>query len=411
MIHAEPRALVRVPDVVGLPLTKARLLVENAGLAVEAVLFQESYEEKNTVLAQKPSRGQMVYSGERVTLSVSRESYAKWLPSIYQRSDVTGRNFLRDLLWIIQHLFGGIEDLLDVLHTYFDPCEAPEEFLPWLASWTAMVLEEDWPTAKKRTLIKHAIDLYKVRGTVKGLKLFIALFTGHQPEVRENEWPFRGFRVGVTSLIGVDTVILPQVNTAHTFLVEMPVAYKDVSIESVIRLHEIIQMEKPANTSYCLSFLAESRAVELREFFAIGVQSGIGIGHEVVKALPVNIVEDALPLAAAGGESTAESSLAAGRVEEFAPPPRARRPLPKAPRADDAPVEGREVRTDLAGGYGRGVQELKRIETIELEAVGLAPAKEEATERTAPPKEDSRESKEESERDPPTQPRSPKRRR
>ena len=134
-----------MPDVVGLPLRKARLLVQNAGLVVDAITFQESYETRDTVLAQKPMRGQMVYAGDKVTLTVSRESYVKWLPSIYQRADINGRNFFRDFLWIVQHLFGSIEETLDVIHQYFDPYEAPEKFLPWLASWSAMVLEEDWP--------------------------------------------------------------------------------------------------------------------------------------------------------------------------------------------------------------------------------------------------------------------------
>ena len=194
------RALVRMPDVVGLPLRKARLLVQNAGLVVDAITFQESYETRDNVLAQKPMRGQMVYAGDKVTLTVSRESYVKWLPSIYQRADLNGRNFYRDFLWIIQHLFGSIEEILDVIHQYFDPYEAPEKFLPWLGSWSAMVLEEDWPIEKKRRLIRKAIELYRIRGTVKGLKLFISLFTGHEPDIKENQWPFRGWRIGETSL-------------------------------------------------------------------------------------------------------------------------------------------------------------------------------------------------------------------
>ena len=162
---------------------------------LDAVLFSESYEERNNVLHQRPSRGQMIYKGEKVTLSVSRESYARWLPSIYQRSDVAGGNFVRDMLWITQHLFGSIEDLLDIVHTHFDPHEAPEAFLPWLAAWTAMVVDEDWPVEKKRGLIKKAIELYKIRGTVKGLKLFIALFTDHEPEILTRPADFRRRKV------------------------------------------------------------------------------------------------------------------------------------------------------------------------------------------------------------------------
>src|SRR4051812_30605148 len=114
----ERRALIKMPDVQGLPLRKAQLIVENMGLKVDAVLFEESYDDRDTVLRQTPTRGLMVYMGEKVSLHVSRESYVKWLPSIYQRADVTGRNFIRDLLWITQHLFGHIHDTLDIIHTY-----------------------------------------------------------------------------------------------------------------------------------------------------------------------------------------------------------------------------------------------------------------------------------------------------
>src|ERR1700686_1408913 len=138
-MEARARALVKRADLVGQPLKKARLLLENAGLAVGAVLYRERYEDENTVLEQKPAPRQMIYLGERVVLGVARRSYVRKLPSIFQRSDATGRNFVRDLLWILPHLFSSVEDPLDVLHSYFDALETPEEFLPWLASWTALV--------------------------------------------------------------------------------------------------------------------------------------------------------------------------------------------------------------------------------------------------------------------------------
>ncbi len=382
MIQGQQRALIKMPEVLGLPLRKAKLLIDNVGLKVDAVLFQESYEERNLVLEQKPARGQMIYVGEKVTLTVSRESYIKWLPSIYQRSDVTGKNFLRDLLWITQHLFGEIEERLDEIHTFFDPLETPEEFIPWLAGWTAMLLEEDWPKAKKRKLIKKAIELYKIRGTVKGLKLFISLFTNHEPHIRENDWPFRGFRIGVTSGIGIDSVILPPVNIAHTFMVEMPVTYKDVTIESVIRLHEIIQMEKPANTSYYLRFLSESRAKEVRGFFEIGVRSGIGVGQEVLIPLPAGGLPEE------DDEEQHKRRTAAMRpsdmpheasVDEFMPPTRGKPPLPKAPKADNAPIEGQEVRTNLAGGFDQGAREMRAITLDEALESGMP------TQMTRPP--------------------------
>jgi phage tail-like protein len=370
------RALVRMPDVVGLPLRKARLLVQNAGLVVDAITFQESYETRDNVLAQKPMRGQMVYAGDKVTLTVSRESYVKWLPSIYQRADINGRNFYRDFLWIVQHLFGSVEEILDVIHQYFDPYEAPEKFLPWLASWSAMVLEEDWPIEKKRRLIHKAIELYRIRGTVKGLKLFISLFTGHEPDIKENQWPFRGWRIGATSEIGTDSVVLPPVNLAHTFIVEMPVSYKDVSPESVIRIHEIIQMEKPANTQYYLRFASEGGGNDLSEFMAIGggVIGGIGLGaadsdvitsEEDLKKAEAEAKRADSPQATADSRKTQMLEIDAA----FAPATRTKPPLPKAPRADIAPVEGKEgPRSSKAGGFEGAARQMEAVNTQEFTA-------------------------------------------
>ena len=218
--------------------------------------------------------------------TVSRESYVKWLPSIYQRADLNGRNFYPRLP--LDHpapLRLRSRSMLDVIHTYFDPYEAPEKFLPWLASWSAMVLEEDWPIEKKRRLIRKAIELYRIRGTVKGLKLFISLFTGHEPDIKENEWPFRGWRIGDTSEIGIDTVVLPPVNLAHTFIVEMPVTLQG----RLARGGDPHPRDHPDGEAGQHAVLPALRlrgaaATSCREFMAIGggVIGGIGLGADDV---------------------------------------------------------------------------------------------------------------------------------
>lgn len=344
------RRLVQVPDVVGMPLRKAVLLMTQAGLTIESILYRESYEERDTVLEQRPPRRQMVYAGTGAVLSVSRESYIKWLPALYQRSDVTGKNFVRDLLWIVQHMFGSVEERLDMIHTYFDPYETPEEFLPWLAGWSAMVLEADWPVVHKRKLIRNAMELYRLRGTVRGLSLFIKLFTGFEPILRENEWPFPGFRIGVTSTIGVNSVILPPVDRSRAFVVVMPHRFRDLDPQSIIRLLEIIELEKPAHTTYMLKFEERPEAVEERDFYRIGVRSGINIGDEIVTPLPIN-------------EETGEPEYPQERVEPPAPPELSvyelfatrKREMPvlkDVPRADNAPVEGREITSTKFGFEG-----------------------------------------------------------
>ena len=44
------RKVVRVPDVVGRKVDKARIVLEDAGLPKIVVLYRESYEDKNVVL-------------------------------------------------------------------------------------------------------------------------------------------------------------------------------------------------------------------------------------------------------------------------------------------------------------------------------------------------------------------------
>ena len=278
------RRVVRVPEVAGLPLQKARVVIESAGLAVDVVLFRESYEDRDTVLEQSPARGQMIYESSPVTLWVARRGYMEHLPAIYRRSDAVGRNLVRDICFLFEHMFGSIEAVLDGGHSYYNPHECPPEFLAWLASWTAMVVDMDWPEAKKRAVIKRAVDLYRIRGTRRGLMLFLKLFTGHEPRIEENQWPFKGFRVGTEARIGLDSVVLPPVDLAHCFILIMPIKFTDVSPEMVIRIHRIVQMEKPAHTQCYLRFEADQGETELREFFAIGLRSGIGIDAEVIQS-------------------------------------------------------------------------------------------------------------------------------
>ncbi|HLL21658.1 MAG TPA: phage tail protein [Kofleriaceae bacterium] len=279
---------MRVPDVCGRALTKAQIVLEDAGLSKVVTLYRESYEDRDTVLEQRPSRGQMVYEGTEVTIWVARRGLLENLPAIYRRSDAVGRNLVREMCFLFEHMFDSVERNLTDGWRFYDPHVAPQDFLDWLARWTAFTLDLDWPETEKRALIKRAVDLYRIRGTKRGLALFLKLFTGHEPDIHENTWPFKGFRVEAEGAelgarVGLDSVILPPVDLAHCFVVTMPVRFEEVTSDTLIRIHQIIQMEKPAHTHYYLQFTEEKGDVELREFFAIGLRSGIGIGAEVVE--------------------------------------------------------------------------------------------------------------------------------
>ena len=274
---------LKVPDVSGLRRDNAMIMLRNAEFseAVVNVRFRESYQPEKTVLSQSPSKGQIVDADAAVDLLVSKRSWVRNLPGIYQRGGFEDPDFLREFLWLPQHLWASIQDTLETLHEHFDPYESPSNFLEWLAAWVAFKVDPGWPETKKRALIKRAMELYKIRGTVKGLKVFLAIFTDYEPEIIENTWPFKGFRIGVHSTVGVDSVILPPVNLSHCFIIQIPAAFRDVTDDIVIRIHDIIMSEKPAHAMYFLRFMAEVVERQKRDFLRIGIRSGIGIGDEV----------------------------------------------------------------------------------------------------------------------------------
>lgn len=280
--------MVKIPDLAGVPLQTAAIMMSQLGLGAPEVLFRESYEDKDTVLEQQPARGHVARRGTAMTVWVARRGYIQHLPAIYRRSDAVGKNLVRDLCFLLEHMFGSVEAVIDRESEFFDPATSPEEFLPYLAKWTAFALDLDWPLERQRRLVRHAVTLFRLRGTPKGLRLFLTLFCGHEPQIFENEWPFAGFRVESDARIGVDSMILPAIDKTRCFIVRMPVAFAEMSVEMVVRIHQIIGLEKPAHTIYALRFADDDRRKDLQEFMPIGMGMGIGVHDASDSAAPTS---------------------------------------------------------------------------------------------------------------------------
>ncbi len=103
------------------------------------------------------------------------------LPALYRTGGRVG--FVYRLVRIFGEIFAAVENKVDGIHNCLSPLRAPAEFLPWLASWVALTLDETWPVEKRREHISKAVELYRWRGTVRGIKTFVEIYTGMVPDI------------------------------------------------------------------------------------------------------------------------------------------------------------------------------------------------------------------------------------
>lgn len=139
------------------------------------------------------------------------ESYLQHLPAVYARDNAPHR-FLERWLALFRGEFGDLELALDEMAQRFDPATAPEDFLPWLASWLAFDLPPDGAVDATRELLLRVHDLYSRRGTPQGLREWVELYAGVRPHIFE---AFRKRRIwqlreSASSALGFDTVLAPS---------------------------------------------------------------------------------------------------------------------------------------------------------------------------------------------------------
>ncbi|MFT7578510.1 MAG: phage tail-like protein [Myxococcota bacterium] len=278
---------VAIPEVVGLHVDDARIVLSNAGFERCSIHYTEDYVREFEVVDQFPRPGLLVAKDVDVQLRICRMSLVQYLPQVFQQSAMDGESFLKGFLYIAQSLYDSTNQRIANIHELFDPRTTDADFLPWLASWLAITLNPDWTPLQRRRMLMAATQLFPDRGTARAIREFVRIYVGANVEIEENSWPFEGFRIGVHSTVGADTVILPPMNLAHCFVVRLDKPASQTPEDEIIKIHQIIQSQKPAHASYFLAFSDESESGVMGSFMAIGVAGdeaegvmgmGIGIG-------------------------------------------------------------------------------------------------------------------------------------
>jgi phage tail-like protein len=218
--------------------------------------------------------------------------YLRRLPRALSR-DEGAASFLRRYLAIFAGFLGEVDVRGAERATLLDPRAAPEEVLPWLASFLGLALDSRWSVDKQRT-----------RGTARGLSRMLEIYLGVTPAVIEH---FRlpgpgGSVLGVTgasvppTIIGatfriggarsaqpIDTDAPPAEDAtsthAHRFTVVIPGALDD---EQRAVVTDILKAHRPAHTLFDVCCVAGG--VRLGAGLLVGVSTLVGRGAAFVPA-------------------------------------------------------------------------------------------------------------------------------
>jgi phage tail-like protein len=252
--------------------------------------------------------------------SFPRASSLRYLPGIYAE-DPQGDQFVARFLSIFDTIRDSVAARLDDMAAWLDPGAAPAgdtaagaatpDALAMVSAWVGLDVPAGLPAPRRRDLLRHAGELYRRRGTPRGLRRHVELATGIEPLVLEHfrlrRWLFAGSSAaGEASVLWGDAVMRrlqldrfsrigefqlldtgdplrdPFHRLAHAFTVFVPAPAARRADVSADTIAAIVQAAKPAH--------AEGDVVLVEPRFRIGTQARVGL-DTIVARPPSGVVE------------------------------------------------------------------------------------------------------------------------
>jgi phage tail-like protein len=180
--------------------------------------------------------------------SVQRSRLLEFLPRHY-RTDP----FLARFLLIFQAALDPIEQAIDNTHLLFEPGLTPPELLEWLGTWLDLDLSSVPDEATRRVLIERAVELFRWKGTRRGLRRELALRVNARALIVEN---FDGLRLGHDAALGINTYLGRRRDSCIAVTLRSRAAADAGLLE---RAAEVVDAARPAGCGYVLR-LAPPRA-------------------------------------------------------------------------------------------------------------------------------------------------------
>ncbi len=111
-----------------------------------------------------------------------------YLPALYRETlfgpeadkagGSTPADFLERFLDNFEGLLTPLEDRIAQSYLLSDPRTTPESALEWLGSWIGVAFDSAYSSQQKRELLQATPELYRRRGTLKGLEMALEVATG-----------------------------------------------------------------------------------------------------------------------------------------------------------------------------------------------------------------------------------------
>jgi phage tail-like protein len=246
-----------------------------------------------------------------------RNTSLRMLPAVFS-TDAGGRDLNERFLAMFDALRDGVLREIRTLGAVIDPrttrATARRDFLDWLGGWFDMEIVRAWPVARRRAVIAHAGELFRLRGTARGIKRFIALALGRDVEIVENfvdrHWWFAAQqRLGCAVLYGPElaarTVLDGSGTLGATKLASNPAPVTDpfalranrmtvlvpdreqLDASALAMVRTVVASQKPAHVA--------ADVVAVRAAGRLGVASRLGLDAVVGALRPPAILAGTAP--------------------------------------------------------------------------------------------------------------------
>lgn len=267
----------------------------------------------------------------RLEITFPRNTSLRMLPAVYS-TDAGGRDFNERLLSLFDAMRDEIKGEIRALGSVIDPrttdAASKRDFLDWLGTWFNLELYRVWPVERRRAVLHRAGDLFKLRGTARGIELFVQLALGRKITIVESfvdrHWWFASHSrlgssvlfgpqiVGRAALDGTDLLSTKVINSTPTPMLDpfavranRMIVYAAGCAESgaaddLTMVQKVIDVQKPAHVAACIV----SATPDMR----LGVNARLGLDAVIGKLEPPAILAGSAPLrlsvnAALGGRS------------------------------------------------------------------------------------------------------------